>query len=83
MKMAKATCFNMNSLDDLHEIRLLLSAFDNSTVEFPLHVWWFATGKHWVVNTGRNETHRRWCRLDGRLVDFDKVYGGPVTKRRN
>lgn len=62
---------HIGSLYDLQELRLLLGAFDNSTIGFPLCVWWSNSRECWVAEDRSEVKNKRWCRKDGQLTDFD------------
>lgn len=69
-----STQISIPSLESLQELVLLLRGLDNTTVDFPVHVWWFNNMRHWVVNTGQYEKHRRWYMDDAMIRDFDHDY---------
>ncbi len=72
---------NIETLEKLQELRKLLEAFDNGTVEFPLNVWWAYSAGCWVVNVPGPLGHR-WCLRDDRVVDFDfDAQHGTATRR--
>lgn len=58
----------VKSLDDLQELRKLLGAFDNGTVEFPIRMWYSRPRRRWVVDACR----RRWCMDGSDIVNFDE-----------
>lgn len=62
---SKDTTLTITSVKRLQDLVLLLRAFDNSTVDFPIKVGWSSTKRAWFARTGQH----LWYCINGRLQE--------------